>query len=98
MFSIMNKSFGFTVYSVLTQLPSLHHALAIDVTKAKPAYLPACPNDSAAAKGGASFSPFLGGAVDEFTQLYTTPDGKFNSGYYINNHSRYTYVEALDWC
>jgi hypothetical protein len=30
--------------------------------------------------GGAGF---VGGAVDEFIDYYTTPDGKFNSGYYI---------------
>jgi hypothetical protein len=66
----------------------LHHALAIDATKANPTYLPGCPKDAAVSRGGAAFSPFLGGAVDEFTQYYTTPDGKFNSGYYIANHSK----------
>jgi hypothetical protein len=66
----------------------LHHALAIDATKANPTYLPGCPRDSAAGKGGASFSPFVGGAVDAFTQFYTTRDGKFPSGYFIKNHSK----------
>lgn len=44
----------------------LHHAVAIDVTKSTPSFVKGC--------GGiaASFSPFLGGAVDGFTQLYTT--------------------------
>ena len=65
----------------------LHHAVAIDTTKTKPAYLPGCPKDSAAGKGGGGISPFLGGAVDEFTQMYTTPDGKLESGYLIRNHS-----------
>jgi hypothetical protein len=31
-------------------------------------------------RGGAGF---VGGAVDEFTDYYTTRDGKFDSGYYI---------------
>jgi hypothetical protein len=36
--------------------------------------------DLAKLRGGAGF---VGGAVDEFTDYYTTPDGKFPSGYYI---------------
>jgi hypothetical protein len=36
--------------------------------------------DIAKLRGGAGF---VGGAVDEFTDYYTTQDGKFDSGYYI---------------
>jgi hypothetical protein len=28
------------------------------------------------------------GAVDEFTQWFTTPDGKFNSGFYLGNNDK----------
>jgi hypothetical protein len=28
------------------------------------------------------------GSVDEFRQLYTTPDGKFDSGFYLGNNDR----------
>jgi hypothetical protein len=66
----------------------LHHALAIDTTKAFPNYLPGCAPDSIAGKGGRGFSAFLGGAVDEFKQFYTTEDGAFKSGYYIKDNCK----------
>jgi hypothetical protein len=28
------------------------------------------------------------GSVDEFKQLYTTPDGKFDSGFYLGSNDR----------
>jgi hypothetical protein len=78
----------------------LHHAIAIDVTKPPTGSLPACPSVSGSSGGGggvAAFSPFLGGAVDEFTQLYTTPDGRFRSGYYIANNTFLLQAEIVNY-
>lgn len=49
----------------------------MDMTKAVPTFVKGC--------GGiaSSFSPFIGGAVDGFTQYFTTEDGKYDSGFYI---------------
>lgn len=51
----------------------------MDMTKAVPTFVKGC--------GGVagSFSPFIGGAVDGFTQYFTTDDGAYDSGFYIKD-------------
>jgi hypothetical protein len=51
-----------------------------DINKLVPGGLDLSKLDLSKLRGGAGFA---GGAVDEFTDLYTSPDGKFDSGYYI---------------
>jgi hypothetical protein len=34
---------------------------------------------------------------DDFTQLYTTPDGKFKSGYYISNNNFAMQLEVINY-
>jgi hypothetical protein len=52
----------------------------LDLSKLIPGGLDLGKLDLSKLRGGAGF---VGGAVDEFTDLYTTRDGKFDSGYYI---------------
>ena len=52
----------------------------MDLSKLIPGGLDLSKLDISKLRGGAGF---VGGAVDEFTDLYTTPDGKFDSGYYV---------------
>lgn len=49
------------------------------MTKPVPTFVKGC--------GGVagSFSPFIGGAVDGFTQYFTTDDGVYDSGFYIKD-------------
>jgi hypothetical protein len=68
----------------------LHHVVSMMSDKAMMPWISMCPGKAAnfaipgldlnSFRPGASF---IGGAVDEFTDWYTTPDGKGNSGYYI---------------
>lgn len=50
----------------------------MDLTKAVPTFVKGC--------GGiaGSFSPFIGGAVDGFTQYFTTEDGAYDSGFHLD--------------
>lgn len=59
----------------------LHHVVAMDLSKKADAMTTNCPEDYKEGKAlkGLPVSGFLGGAVDEFTQYFTTPDGKFES-------------------
>jgi hypothetical protein len=69
----------------------LHHVVAMDVSKPVPTFVNGCGSIAS------SFSPFLGGAVDGFTQYYTTPDGKFNSGYYIKDDTFIMQAELVNY-
>lgn len=53
----------------------------MDLSKKDEALVSNCPEDYKEGKvlKGMPVSGFLGGAVDEFTQFFTTPDGKFES-------------------
>ncbi|KAF2429085.1 hypothetical protein EJ08DRAFT_680230 [Tothia fuscella] len=87
----------------------LHHVITIDLTKQRKAWLTGCSGalgSSPAAKpnvpGGAGapgggLNTFIGGAVDAFVQYYTTPDGKFNSGYFIDNNKFMMQVEMINY-
>jgi hypothetical protein len=69
----------------------LHHLTAMTTGKSQPSWVTMCPGNGSS--GGALSSilgslggggaGFVGGAVDEFIDYFTTPDGKFDSGYYI---------------
>lgn len=50
-----------------------HHAVTLDVTKPVQTYISNCGDATS------SFSPLVGAGVDQFTQWYTTHDGKFPS-------------------
>jgi hypothetical protein len=81
----------------------LHHLVAMTTGKTQPSWVSMCPGNSSrptlssglgglagglkldSLPGGAGF---VGGAVDEFTDYFTTPDGKINSGYYIPVNSK----------
>lgn len=69
----------------------LHHLVAIDMSKKAPPFVKNCPGIAS------SISPFLGGAVDGFTQYYTTPDGKFESGYQIQNSNFMMQAEMVNY-
>ena len=43
----------------------------------------------------ASFSPFIGGAVDAFTQYYTTEDGKVS--HYFSLYDRYKLMKDIQF-
>jgi hypothetical protein len=68
----------------------LHHLTAIMTGKSQPSWVTMCPGNASAADsligslaGNTKVASFVGGAVDEFVDYFTTPDGKFNSGFYI---------------
>jgi len=61
----------------------LHHLLVLNPTKKIESYY-SCGKDGAAPKQqGMQSSYFLGSGVDESEYFFTTPDGKYNSGYYV---------------
>jgi hypothetical protein len=68
----------------------LHHLVAMTTGKTQPSWVSMCPGNSSTSSlatllGGSigGGGGFVGGAVDEFVDYFTTPDGKVNSGYYI---------------
>ncbi|KAF2404354.1 hypothetical protein EJ06DRAFT_518776 [Trichodelitschia bisporula] len=69
----------------------LHHVIAMDVTKPVKSYITGCPGIAS------SISPFLGGAVDEFRQWYTTPDGQLKAGFYIKNDEFIMQAELVNY-
>jgi len=48
-------------------------------------------------KGNPVNNLFLGGAVNEYTTWYTTPDGKLDSGYYIKNNTFAVQSEVVNY-
>jgi hypothetical protein len=69
----------------------LHHVITVDISKKVPQFIKAC------GLGGAGMSTFLGGAVDGFTQLYTTIDGKFPSGFHVGNDQMMMQAEIVNY-
>jgi hypothetical protein len=69
----------------------LHHVIAMDISKKEEPFVAMCPGNitELPAPKGSPVSGFLGGAVDEFTQFYTTPDGKFESGFMLGKEDRF---------
>ena len=58
----------------------LHHVIVMDLSKKEEGFVSTCPGDLKTNKPTPPpMSTFLGGAVDEFTQYFTTPDGKVGS-------------------
>jgi len=58
----------------------LHHVIVMDLSKKEEGFVSTCPGDLKDNKPTPPpMSTFLGGAVDEFTQYFTTPDGKVYS-------------------
>lgn len=66
----------------------LHHVLIMDPWKEPGDFAPWCPgNLSTMTKQQLNHpvkSIFLSGGVEHFTVWYTTPDAKFDSGYYVH--------------
>jgi hypothetical protein len=69
----------------------VHHAVVMDVSKPVKNYISGCGD----APG--SLSPFMGAGVDDFTQYYTTPDGKYPSGYYIKDDTFLMQLELVNY-
>jgi hypothetical protein len=69
----------------------IHHAFTMDVTKPVPTFITNCGDVAGA------ISPFLGAGVDDFTQYYTTPDGKFPSGFYIKDDTFIMQAEIVNY-
>ncbi|KAE9982516.1 hypothetical protein EG328_010798 [Venturia inaequalis] len=69
----------------------LHHAVTMDMTKAVPTFVKGC--------GGiaGSFSPFIGGAVDGFTQYFTTEDGAYDSGFHLDQDTLVMQAEMVNY-
>jgi hypothetical protein len=70
------------------------------MSKSSKGFATACPANSAsplAGKQSGGVSVFIGGAVDNFTQMYTTPDGKFDSGYYIKENNFMMQAEMINY-
>jgi hypothetical protein len=60
----------------------LHHGIVMDLSNEE-GFVSTCPGDLKQNKPTPlPMSTFLG-AVDEFTQYFMTPDGKFDSGFYL---------------
>lgn len=62
-----------------------HHLVFFNQDKSIPSVL-SC--DGQTARRGIPMSLFVGGSEDKGAQYFTTPDGKFNSGYYIGKKDR----------
>lgn len=70
------------------------------MSKTSKGFATACPADSKsplAGKQTGGVNVFIGGAVDNFTQMYTTPDGLFNSGYYIKQNQFMMQAEMINY-
>jgi hypothetical protein len=69
----------------------LHHVIAMDLSKKEDAFVAMCPGNytPSTPPKGSPVSGFLGGAVDEFTQFFTTPDGNFESGYMLGPQDKF---------
>jgi len=62
----------------------------MDLSKKEEGFVSTCPGDLKDNKPTPPpMSTFLGGAVDEFTQYFTTPDGKFESGYMLGSQDKF---------
>jgi hypothetical protein len=83
----------------------LHHILAFDTTKRAPDFVSLCPKPKSGKSsifgGLGGLLPamklpplFLGGAVNEYTVWYTTPDGKEDSGYYIAKNGGKIWIQS----
>jgi hypothetical protein len=83
----------------------LHHILAFDTTKRAPDFVSLCPKPKSGKSsifgGLGGLLPamklpplFLGGAVNEYTVWYTTPDGKEDSGYYISKNGGKIWIQS----
>lgn len=78
----------------------LHHAISIDFDKQQQGWVTPCPKNGSVADTVTKQSVggiFIGGAVDDFTQLYTTPDGKFQSGYYVGKNDFAMQAEMINY-
>jgi len=65
----------------------LHHVLFMDNLKTTQEFAPFCPGNLSTMDAKKEWHPvksiFLSGGVEHFTVWYTTPNGKFESGYYV---------------
>jgi hypothetical protein len=69
----------------------IHHAVTMDVSKSVKSYITGCGDVAG------MLSAFVGAGVDDFTQHYTTPDGKFPSGYYVKDDTFLMQVELVNY-
>jgi hypothetical protein len=70
------------------------------MSKSSRGFATACPTNSTsllAGKQSGGVNVFIGGAVDNFTQMYTTPNGLFNSGYYIKENNFMMQAEMINY-
>ena len=68
----------------------LHHLLVLSTQKRVGSYYNCSRSDSAdSATPGFPSSYFLGSGVDQSEYYFTTPDGKYNSGYYIGKNEQF---------
>ncbi|KAF2399753.1 hypothetical protein EJ06DRAFT_562046 [Trichodelitschia bisporula] len=63
----------------------LHHLLILNPTKRVPSYYTCSANGGAPVSQTVPSSYFLGSGVDESEYFFTTPDGTYNSGYYVGS-------------
>lgn len=61
----------------------LHHLLILNPTKKVDSYYSCSKNGSEPVKQAMPSSYFLGSGVDESEYFFTSPDGKYNSAYYV---------------
>jgi hypothetical protein len=66
----------------------LHHLLIININKSVRSFYNCAIADDPPTKGSPS-SYFLGSGVDDSEYYFTTPDGKYNSGYYIGKTDQF---------
>jgi hypothetical protein len=89
----------------------LHHVVMGTSAKADARWISQCPGKAPSmpsfpglsagngnGAGALGMSSFVGGAVDEFVDYFTTPDGQLDSGYYIpKNTTFFMFGEIINY-